>query len=346
MSQSLELWQAADLLKHAEDVFILTHKNPDGDTLGSGYGLMHALRSLGKRAQVLCHDPIPDRYDYLDRSANSALPQPPDFAPKLIVAVDTADTHLLGDSLQQYVPRVDLCIDHHSSNSGYARRLLLRGEAAANCELMLEVIEAMGVELNSQIADCLYTGLATDTGCFRFSSTTVDSHRAADKLMTAGADVRLIHRRMFESTSRGKIRLTIAALQSLRYELDGRCALMVLPRDCINENGVTDDELEGISAIPREIEGVQVGVTLRQFRNYQGYKISVRTDGLADASAICARLGGGGHEASAGCTVEQTPLEEVIRLVLESVQKELERPNRTLSNPTGSDEGDIFWTES
>ena len=175
----------------------------------------------------------------------------------------------------------------------------------------------------------------------------MDSHRAADKLMTAGADVRLIHRRMFESTSRGKIRLTIAALQSLRYELDGRCALMVLPRDCINENSVTDDELEGISAIPREIEGVQVGVTLRQFRNYQGYKISVRTDGLADASAICARLGGGGHEASAGCTVEQTPLEEVIRLVLESVQKELELSDRTLSNSSDySDEGDIFWTES
>lgn len=330
MSQKVELWQAADLLKNAQDVLILTHKSPDGDTLGSGYGLMHALRFLGKRAQVACHDPIAPRYDYLDRTAKSALPQPLEFTPQFIVAVDTADTHLLGDSLQQYAKRVDLCIDHHASNTGYAHNLLLRGDAAANCELVLDVIEAMGVVLSSQIADCLYTGLATDTGCFRYSSTTVDSHRAAEKLMMAGTDVRLIHQRMFESTSRGKTRLMITALQSLRYELDGRCAMMILPRDCINENGVTDDELEGISSIPREIKGVQVGVTLRQFRSYQGYKISVRTDGLTDASAICARLGGGGHRAAAGCTVEQTPLEEVVRLVLESVQQELERSDGTL----------------
>ena len=128
----------------------------------------------------------------------------------------------------------------------------------------------------------------------------------------------------FESESRGKIALTVAALQSLRYELDGRCATMVLMRDCINQNGVTDDELEGISALPRQIEGVQVGVTLRQYKSYRGYKISVRTDGSVDASAICRRLGGGGHRGAAGCTFEITDFDAVYRQVLDSVRQELE----------------------
>ena len=323
MSQPVTLQQAAVFLCGAQDVFILTHKAPDGDTLGSGFALMHALRQLGKRAAVLCNDPIPARFAYLD-------PHPDDqsFLPQTVVTVDVADTTLLGEKLQSYADQIDLSIDHHGSDTGFAEKLLLRADAAANCELVLDLIEAMGVALTPQIADCLYTGLATDTGCFRHTSTTADSHRAAEKLIQAGADLRSIHRRLFESESRGKIALTVAALQSLRYELDGRCATMVLMRDCINQNGVTDDELEGISVLPRQIEGVQVGVTLRQYKSYRGYKVSVRTDGRVDASAICGRLGGGGHRGAAGCTFEITDLDEVYRQVLASVQQELEQQEK------------------
>lgn len=323
MSVRLTLAQAADILKQAQDVLILTHKSPDGDTLGSAYALMHALKKLGKRADVLCNDAVAPRYRHLNGEQPIVQPHKAYFEPKTVVSVDTADTQLLGEHLQRYADQVDLCVDHHGSNSGYAKNLLLRADAAANCELVLDLIEAMGVPLDSQIADCLYTGLVTDTGCFRYTSTTVESHLAAQKLMQAGANVRLIHQRMFESVSRGKTELMITALQSLRYELDGVCAVMILPRDKINECEVTDDELEGISTVPREIEGVRVGVTLRQYKSYRGYKVSVRTDGLIDASAICARLGGGGHVGAAGCNIENEPLEEVYRRVLAAVAAEL-----------------------
>ena len=319
MSQSVSLHQAARLLLDAQDILILTHKAPDGDTLGSGFALMHALHQLGKRAAVLGSEAVPARFGYLQGSLS-----PQTFRPKTVITVDVADIKLLGDNQLCYADSVDLAIDHHGSNTCFAKYLLLRADAAANCELVLDLIEEMGVELNPQIADCLYTGLVTDTGCFRHNSTTADSHRAAEKLLTAGADLRLIHQRLFESESRGKIALTVAALQSLRYELDGRCATMVLMRDCINQNGVTDDELEGISALPRQIEGVQVGVTLRQYKSYRGYKISVRTDGSVDASAICRRLGGGGHRGAAGCTFEITDFDAVYRQVLDSVRQELE----------------------
>lgn len=324
MATRLTLEQAAQFLQAAQDVLILAHKSPDGDTLGSGFGLLHALRGMGKRAWLACSDPIPPRYAYLMGGLTDAVWEDgTGIVPQAVVAVDIADTKLFGEKLRGFADKVQLCIDHHGSNTGYAQSLLLRPNAAANCELMLDLLEAMGLPLTEQIANCLYTGLVTDTGCFRHSSTTVASHRAAEKLLQAGADMRMIHRLAFESVSRGKVALLVEAMQQIRYELDGRCAILVLPRDRINALGVADDELEGIAALPRQIEGVQVGVTLRQYKSYRGYKVSVRTDGIIDASAICARLNGGGHRGAAGCNVEELPLEEVYRRVLRSVEQEL-----------------------
>ena len=315
----LTVLQTAELLKQTRDVLILTHKNPDGDTLGSGYALMYALRALGKRAAVVCSDEIPAKYEYLNPEQVRQK-----FEPKFIVSVDIADSVLLGESLRRYENQIDLCIDHHLSNRGYARNLLLREDAAATCELMLDVIEAMGVSLNKQIADCLYTGLVTDTGCFRYPSVTADTHRAAQKLISAGAETTVIHQRMFESVSQNKVAFLIEVMKQIRYELNGECAILVLIRDTIHKFGVSEEELEGVSSIPRQIEGVRVGITIRQFRNYQGYKISVRTDGTVHASRICSAFGGGGHIAAAGCTVQNLPLDQIYSDLLRIVSQELQ----------------------
>ena len=314
----LTVLQTAELLKQTGDVLILTHKNPDGDTLGSGYALMYALRALGKRAAVVCSDEIPAKYKYLNPDRIQQ-----DFEPNFIVSVDIADSVLLGESLRRYENQIDLCIDHHLSNHGYARNLLLRENAAATCELMLEVIEAMGVFVSKQIADCLYTGLVTDTGCFRYPSVTADTHRVAEKLICAGADTTAIHQRMFESISKNKVAFLIEVMKQIRYELNGECAILVLMRDTIHKFGVSEEELEGIANVPRQIEGVRVGITIRQFRNYQGYKISLRTDGVIHASRICSMFGGGGHIAAAGCTIQDLPLEQIYSDLLQVVSQEI-----------------------
>ena len=168
MSQMICLEQAAKFLSDAQDILILTHKSPDGDTIGSAFALMHALHRLGKRADVLCQDPIAPYYSYLFENGkyDTTLENLP-FEPKTLVSVDVADQKLLGEKLSQYADRIDLSVDHHASNTGYAKQLLLRSDAAANCELMLDLIEAMGVKLDQQIVDSLYTGIVTDTGCFR-----------------------------------------------------------------------------------------------------------------------------------------------------------------------------------
>ncbi len=298
MGRGIGIPEAAKLLLEQDNILILCHRNPDGDTLGSGFGLLHGLRSLGKRVRLDCSDPLPEKYSYM-------FPQEMEnFEEKFVVAVDVADPKLLGDKLAHYSDKVDLCMDHHGSNKEYAKNLLLEGDSAAACEVIYLVLKEMGVAISPLMADCLYTGIATDTGCFRYSNTTVRTHRIAGELMELGCRYSWINTLMFETLTRSRLAVERDALAGLEYCFDGRCAIITLSRDMVEGNGSRDDELEGLAAIPRQIEGVQVGVTLKELKDRSGYKISLRTTEEADASMICGRLGGGGHARAAGCSVD------------------------------------------
>ena len=169
MTQSVDHGTVVTRLLGADDILILCHKNPDGDTIGSGAALCLALQRLGKTAAVLCSDPIPAMYDFLPITEFDGS-----YTPRFVVAVDVAGIQLFGDrnDMPRYAEHVDLCIDHHGSNSGYAYETLVNDQAAATAELLTALIPEMGVEITPDIAACLYTGLATDTGCFRFTNTT------------------------------------------------------------------------------------------------------------------------------------------------------------------------------
>ena len=240
MTESVDRQTAVMRLRSAQDILILCHKNPDGDTIGCAGALYLALKSLGKNAAILCSDPIPSLYGYMELRLYDAS-----FTPGFVVAVDVASIQLFGDrnNVQKYAAHVDLCIDHHASNSGYAYETLLDPGAAAACELMIDVIEEMGVTLDPSIASCLYTGIATDTGCFRFSSTTAHTHQAAARLIEAGADLEMLNARLFESRSRARIEIERMALESLEYFFDGRCAMIYLTWDQIVTSGVPWAEL-------------------------------------------------------------------------------------------------------
>ena len=320
MTESVDRQTAVMRLRSAQDILILCHKNPDGDTIGCAGALYLALKSLGKNAAILCSDPIPSLYDFMELRLYDAS-----FTPGFVVAVDVASIQLFGDrnNMQKYAAHVDLCIDHHASNSGYAYETLLDPGAAAACELMIDVIEEMGVTLDPSIASCLYTGIATDTGCFRFSSTTAHTHQAAARLIEAGADLEMLNARLFESRSRARIEIERMALESLEYFFDGRCAMIYLTWDQIVTSGVPGAELEDLTSLPRSIEGVEVGLTLRQQKD-GSYKISIRTAEGVDACAIAKRLGGGGHARAAGCELEGN-LENTKAAVLAEVERELRR---------------------
>lgn len=320
MTQSVDHETVVSRLLDADEILILCHKNPDGDTTGSGAALCLALRRLGKTAAVLCSDPIPAMYAFLPIHVFDGS-----FTPRFVVAVDVAGIQLFGDrnNMAQYAAHVDLCIDHHGSNSGYAYETLLDDHAAATAELLTTLIPELGVEITPDIAACLYTGIATDTGCFRFTNTTAATHRAAATLIEAGADVENLNERLFECRSHARMAAERMALESLEFYYDNRCALICLTWDQIQAAGVAGAELEDLTSLPRSIEGVEVGLTLRQQKD-GSYKISVRTGHDTNACNIARRLGGGGHPRAAGCEISGN-LDNAKQAILDEVKKELDR---------------------
>ena len=318
MSERVTVSQAAALLREADRILILTHHFPDGDTLGSGYALCRALRALGKQARVVCNDAIPEKYAYRWEGMETQ-----DFEPAFVCAVDVADEKLLGETLQPLAAQTELCIDHHGSHRPFEKRLLLDAAMGANAMIILQVIEELGVTLDVPMADCLYTGIATDTGCFKYSNTTPLTHRMAAQLMEVGAHAEPINRAMFDIKSRARLSLEQQALQSMTFYAEGRIAVMKITEEMLTTSGACEGDLEGLSPLPRQIEGVWVGATLRR-KEDGSYKVSIRTGAHADASEICALLGGGGHARAAGCTLsgsDEAVLNELLGAIKQAVPR-------------------------
>ena len=319
MSKLISEKQAADLLMEADNILLLAHQYPDGDTVGSNYALCLALREMGKQVRVLCGDPIPERYEYITDGVDM-----PDFEPAFICAVDVADPALLGTAVAaEYGHRVDLCIDHHSTNVGYAAATCVDGDCAAAAMVVMRILRLMGQPLTPAIASCLYTGIATDSGCFKYLNADATAHRMAADCIEAGAPYDMINRVNFDIKSRARIDLERLALEGMEFHHHGRVAVMTITAEMIAHSGATENDLEGMTPIPRQIEGVWVGITLRQKAD-GNYKISVRTGHHADATEICALLGGGGHVRAAGCSVDGT-LEEAKTAVLRATEQAIPR---------------------
>lgn len=311
----IDVKQCATLLKEFDNYLILSHRNPDGDTLGSAFALKRTLDKMGKKSFVKCVDPMHHKYSYLWDGVDNS-----EFAFDKIIAVDVADKKLLGESFEEmYGDNIWLCIDHHLTNREYAENLLLEDRAAA-AVVIYEVICELGVEITPEIASCVYTGLATDTGCFMFSNTTPTVHRIAAEVMEKGADYTNINRLMFETKSMSYLRLEQMAVSSIESYFDGKCAIMTITRKMFEESGSSSTECDGIAALPRKIEGVKIGVTIRE-RHNGSYKVSLRTVEPYDAAKICGKLGGGGHSAAAGCEFECS-LDEVKATLLDTIKAE------------------------
>lgn len=313
----ITLESAAKMLLSKDKILILTHRSPDGDTIGSGYALAMALRKLGKSVKVDCTDPFPEKYSYFTDKLEKL-----EFDEEFVVSVDIADTKLLGEKLSDYADKIDLCIDHHGSNTKYAKEYYVEASAAAAAQVIAKLIRLMNVEFDKDIANAIYTGITTDTGCFRYTNVTAETHRIAADMIDCGAESGMINRLMFETKSRSRLEIERRVMDSIQFYLDGRCAIAYATIDMMKESGAVDSDMEGVSSLPRQIEGVMAGITLRE-KNNGKFKVSVRTTDELDASAICANFGGGGHKAAAGCMITGT-LNEAIEQIIEVVRQALE----------------------
>ncbi len=315
--RDLTLRQTAAFLKKHDNYIILTHASPDGDTLGSAYALYYGLNEIGKSACVLCPDVIPEKYGYFARKTDHVAREN-----ATVIAVDVADKRLLGSLREEFGDIVDLNIDHHVSNVRYAKNLYLDSDASATAECIYELLSYMRVNINDITAKALYTGIVTDTGCFKYSSVTAKTHIIAAQLYEYNIDAPEINRIMFDTKSRKLLELERMVLDTAEFHFGGKCILLSVTAEMQEKTGCSGTDLEGIAVISRSVEGVVAGITLKQIDESE-YKVSLRTYPPLDASVICKKLGGGGHKGAAGASVTGS-LDEVKKTVLAAVGEAME----------------------
>lgn len=314
--------EAAAFLRAHDNYLILTHKRPDGDTIGCAAGLCLALRGLGKTAYILPNeDVIPLLGGYLD-----GLTASDGFTPDTVVSTDVATENLLPDSAAGYKGRIDLAIDHHPSQEFFAKATCLEADKAACGEIIWKICGELGV-MDGEIATPLYVAIATDCGCFVYANTTPHTHRAAAALMEQGIPVQALNKRHFRTKSVARMKLESLIIEHMHLYHQGTVAVAPISLEMMAQAGATSEDTDDIAAFLGQLKGVFHTATIREHEGGE-CRVSVRTkaDEL-NATRVCARLGGGGHKAASGCTVKGT-VDEAERAILAAIDAQLSEPNQ------------------
>ena len=290
--------ECAAYLRERDGFLILNHRRPDGDAAGCAAALCLGLRALGKQAWVLPNPDMTERYLPLFAGLHAAA----DDRPETVVALDLAEESILQVNAGAWAGRVQLCIDHHPSNAGYAERNYVDPGAAACGELVYFLLLELGVPVDPAIARALYIAVSTDTGCFRYKNTTPQTLRVGAALLEAGAPIDL-NRTLFMKKSRGRLLLESRMIAGLEFFQEGEADIAAVTLEDLADCGVTEEDLEDLAAIAGSVRGVELSVTLREVEP-GSWKVSVRTGQYGNAGLVCAEFGGGGHGMAAGCTVK------------------------------------------
>lgn len=299
---------AAKWLAEHDNYVILTHRRPDGDTVGSAAALCLGLRQLGKTAHVLTNTEVTPKYAPLLEGLTKAEAWTGDT----VICVDVASFHMLPQCYQKY--SIALRIDHHGGSESFTEHELVEPETAACGEIIYDLIMALYLDLDAPIANALYTAVSTDTGCFRYANTTSHSFAVAAACAWVSNDIFKINQALFDTTTLARLRVQAYLVEHCQFLQDGMVAICPLPRKVEQELGATEDDLENISGFPRSIEGVKLAVTLREEESGR-IKISVRAVPGCDAAAICAKFGGGGHKGAAGASMDMT-MEQAVDAII------------------------------
>ena len=308
----IDVSKCCELINDKNNILVVSHIRPDGDTLGSGAALTHALNRLGKTAYLFRNVQVTDKYlPYV-----KAYFAPENFVPDYIIAVDTASDSMFAIGFEG---KVDLCIDHHPSNSKYADNLLLKGEKAACGEIILEIIKELCGNIDFTEAELLYIAISTDTGCFNYSNTSSDTFRAAAELLDAGIDINTLNTKFFRKVSKERIVLEGLVYQNMKYYMNNKVVFAVITKKMMEESGATENDCDDLANLATRLDTEIVGVTVKE-QDDGSCKISVRSGPEFNSSDLCAMFGGGGHAMAAGCRIDGTP-DNAISIILSEIEK-------------------------
>lgn len=304
--------QCAQLLLSRDQILLVTHVNPDGDTVASAAALCSALRRLGKTAYLYPNRQITEKL----LPYAGPYEAPAEFTPSFTVSVDVATEKMFARGFEG---AVDLAIDHHPTNSHFAAAECIDDERAACGEIVLAVIRALGGGVTKEEADMLYIAISTDCGCFQYGNTDAHVLRSAAELIELGADTATLNQVFFRRVSRARIKLEGMIYNAMRFYRDGQIVVAIVTKEMLRTAGVTEDDLDDLAGLAGRAEGHRVSITIRE-REDGSSKISARCGSDFDVSALCSAFGGGGHKMAAGCTI-QAPPEQAREQLLQAIEE-------------------------
>ena len=309
--------EVAAFLRAHDSYLILTHRRPDGDTLGCAAALCAMLRQMGKTAALLPNAEVTSLYaDYV-----APYWAAEDYRYETVVSVDLAALGLFPDNAERFKNRVDLAIDHHPSYEGFGKESCVHPECAACGEILYELAVELG-QLTPAVALPLYVAVSTDTGCFVYSNVTANTHRVAAALMETGIDYRAANKRHFRTKTKKRLALEAELLRTMEFYDEGRVVVITLPLSLAERLSLTEADMDDVSALGGVVEGTDCSITMKETKD-GAWKISVRTGARVNATKACATLGGGGHRAASGC-VYYGSLADAKAAILAAVQAAVE----------------------
>ena len=311
-----------ELLKETKgSILILTHENPDGDALGSAMALYLFLKKKGKNTFVGCKDRVPHFLDFIPH-CEEVISLPDGNYYDIGIIVDSAGFYRAGTEVKV---GKKIRIDHHVGGEFYGMHDYIDPRAPATASLVYELIKSWDSSaIDDEIATCIYAGLATDTGFFRYSNTTDYTFEVAKDLVKHGANPHYVYRMFSERESVNKMRLISKVLDTLTLYEDGLVAGITIYDRFFRETGTEYSDSEGLVNYPRSLEGVEVAFALIEKPEEGVWKVSLRSKVEVDVSKIAERLGGGGHKYASGCKIKAPSQEKALEMLLEEIRKQLQ----------------------
>ncbi len=307
------------LLSQAGGVAIFPHVSADGDAIGSSLALAMALKKAGKDVVVYMEENIPAVYRFLPGTELTRFYDPSDEVMDINLALDTGDVDRLGNRGEAFFNApCTINIDHHVTNTKFALLNHVDEVSASTGEIVYTLLKKLKLNIDTDMATCLYTAVATDTGGFKYSNTTAETHRIASELVSTGIDIAELSQRIFDNTTYPKLKLTQKAIELLEFYENNRLAVVALSRADLLSMGASDEDCDGIVNIGRSVEGVEVSLLVKE-KNAEEVRVNLRSKNYVDVSEVAAAFGGGGHKRAAGCTVNGT-LQQVRELLIEAVK--------------------------
>ena len=304
-------------IKNSKSVAIFTHVKADGDCLGSGLALYYAIEKLGIKADIFNAEPIAKNFSFLTKNI---IKNKIESKYDLYIAVDSASPKMLGAFSYIFEDKGNktINIDHHTSNTLYGKLFYVK-QASSACEIIYEYLKETKQQLSDSMAEALLSGICTDTGCFKYPSTTSKTHEIASELYSYNIDFDRMMFYLFRAMTKKQVKLTNVILNKIQYYCNDKVVISGLNKKEILDIQATEDDMPRMVDSLVGIEGVEVAITYRQ--DYDGgFKVSFRSAGKVDVNALASCFGGGGHTMASGCKIYKKE-DEVIKLLVEKAGK-------------------------